>query len=127
MPLPIQAALPICQGLLPDEFMGPRAVPVPLTVALASPVIFDLHKELDSGRIENLQGVWIDNSANTYPFTLTMSELGHNLVVPPLFQGVLPVFGKSLSTITAKTTNPSAVVVNLIFLNMPLPFTGWIS
>lgn len=103
--------------------MGPKALLISLNTAPNVPQSFDLVREFESGQIDNIQAVFIDNGPNTGVVTLSFSDVPFKLITKPFTQGVFPVFGKCLGPITL--VNNSAGIVNLIFLNTPMPLSVW--
>ena len=114
--------------VVPEGAMGPRALPVSLSVSTTAPQSFDLQREIEGGQIDNIQAVFIDNSGNTSPLSVVSSEIpGMPIKVKANSQGTYPFYGKQLSTITVSTSNASLTPINLVFLNTPHPYAQWLS
>ena len=117
----LQSSLPVNTGLLPDEFMGPRALPYSFALSANVAQSFDLYKEISQGQIDGIQAIWVDNQSNSAVLTITLDW--QRLVIPIGAQGVFPVLSKNPQNISLLST--STVSVALAFLNTPVPFCAW--
>ncbi len=84
------------------------------------PVAFDLKPLVNLNRIDNVQGVFIDNSAGTSTLTCSTS-IGQAIKVPAGFQACMPVY---LSADKVITFNGNGTVP-IVLLNFPTPAAVW--
>lgn len=109
-------------GAIPPE--GPKVMTSSLNWStIASPAIYDLVLIKQLGRVSGLQGLFIDNSANSQPVTVQSSILNLPLVVPGNFQGIFPLFVTDQVKLTVSTTGSGTT--NLFFLNFPVAAAVW--
>lgn len=84
---------------------------------------FDLTLETELGRIETVQAMFVDNSANADPVTFLFGVTQLRVVIPAGQQGTFPVFASADVKCTAASVG--GVVVPVFFLNTPMPFAVW--
>lgn len=104
---------------------GPLCLPIDdLDFTSVAEISGDLEKELTNGTIDQIQSVYIDNSANANSFTLTFLGSGQRIVVPAGAQNMYPVLAPAPLRYKAATTI-AAVIVPISFTNVPLPLAQW--
>lgn len=116
-----QAIFPVASGLLPTG--SPRALRRLIPLSTTTPYSFDLYQEGAKGDINNIQAIFIDNSQNGSPVTVTVSGTQLRLILPPQWQGILPLFSTTDPKIVV--TSAGAVDIPIHLLNVPLPFMAW--
>jgi hypothetical protein len=85
------------------------------------PVLIDFRPLIAQGKMDNVQGIWIDNSAGTSSFTVQVLATGQNFTIPIGYQG---------STILPMTADMQIVVmgsgtVPVVYTNFPLNTHSW--
>jgi hypothetical protein len=78
-----------------------------------------LHKE----KLNILQGVFIDNSANLNNLSLTMSSTNQVLICPKKSQGYFSIMVPDPPQITAAT--PIGIIIPMFFYNIPIQPAVW--
>ena len=81
---------------------------------------FDLRPLRNLNQIKEVQGIFIDNSANALPASVTAS-VAQTIVVPPQSQGVYPLY---LSADDVLILTGSGTVRYILF-NFPTPAANW--
>ena len=121
-PLYPQSAVIINTGTLPDDFMGPRALPYTNVVLVGgTPYQIDLHREISLGQIDQVQALYVDNYSNTAALIITLDW--QRLVVPIAAQGVFPVLTKNPQNVVFSSS--AGATIQFAFLNVPVPFAVW--
>lgn len=92
----------------------------PLTLVGGSITSFDLKPLANNHRIQNVQGIFVDNSAGTIPLTVTTAA-GQIFKIPAGYQGVMPIYLSPDNVITFAGTG----TVNVTLLNFPTPAAVW--
>jgi hypothetical protein len=115
---------------------GPRALTVPLLFTAASPYLVpnsfgnnlagDLALEMESGTIDMVQSIYVDNSLNPNALTLQFAGLApnHNLDIPPNFQGWFGVT-KGEGILRWAAQSGIGAVAALTFYNCPMPLMAY--
>lgn len=103
---------------------GPKAVPTLVDFSNAAEVILDGQAIVSQGKIEYLQGVYIDNSANLNPLTLIMSVTNQRVTCPPQSQGYFSILCPDPPQMTANTTQAN-IQIPMIFYNVPIQPAVW--
>jgi hypothetical protein len=118
-----QFAYPIANVIVPQS--GPKCVPAPLDFSASSQIEIDGQAIIDAHGIEFLQGVYIDNADNAFPFTLSCQITGHRIVVGPNTQGFFPLLVQNPPRFTALMTQGAGRIVTAIFYNVPIMTSVW--
>ena len=113
--------LGIYNGPIPRE--GPKAIPINLSFAAANTYQIDFTSLQQRGLITQLQAVWIDNSNNNQPVTLTNLSSQQAVKVPAGFQGTVPIFAPNPPQFSAQSTGNGTV--QFLFLNVPVISMNW--
>lgn len=102
---------------------GPKVIPVNVDFTVNPQVLIDGQNLVSSGKIEYLQGVYIDNSANVNPVSLTMSTTNQVITCPKKSQGYFAIMCPDPPQITANTL--VGVVIPMFFYNVPIQPAVW--
>jgi len=95
-----------------------------LDFSVSSPIGIDLSYEEQSVRLEFVQSIYIDNSANPASISATMLTTSQVITCPSYSQGYFPVLSSLDNTkISFSTTDTPRVPVE--FLNFPVPLMIW--
>lgn len=111
----------VFNGLGPEK--GPVIMPIPLDFSAQNPFLVDLEREVSADRIEWVQTIFIDNSANTTAVTITWAISGQIIVIPPGSQAYLPVLVPNTPRFSISTTGTPTVYLHAI--NVPMPAIIW--
>lgn len=117
----VNSILGAYNAMVPKE--GPKVIPITAQLGVNTSVLMDFSQLQQQGKISFIQGVMVDNSANTAALTIQSQTMNQKIVIPPNSQAILPVF----------VTNPpiflissiGGVNVPLFFFNIPLPAQVW--
>lgn len=88
-------------------------------------IIDDIAPEMQSSQIESIQSIFIDNSLNASPFSISFPILGQTIKCGSHCQGVFPVFEPGLIRYTAQQTGGNPVLI--IFSNTMKPPAQWLT
>jgi hypothetical protein len=102
---------------------GPKCVPVNVDFTAVASVQLDGQQIVTQGRIEYLQGVFIDNSANINNLSLTMSTTNQVIICPKKSQGYFTIMVPDPPQIIAAT--PIGLVIPMFFYNIPIQPAVW--
>lgn len=102
---------------------GPKVVPVNVDFTGVAQVLLDGSALVQQGKIEYLQGVFIDNSTNINNLSLTMSTTGQVIICPKKSQGYFSIMVPDPPQIVANT--PVGVVIPMFFYNVPIQPAVW--
>ena len=109
------------QNMLPQGL--PQGSTYDIDFGLNNPQIISLSQLFDEGTIKNVQSVWADNSQNGFGLSITVNSTGQNIVVPPNYQGVVPLIITSNLTGEITVSSPSSVAqIVLILMDVPLDY-----
>lgn len=104
---------------------GPKCVPTSVDFSNNAEVLLDGSQIVQQGKIEYLQGVFIDNSSNNNPLSLTMSTTNQTIICPPKSQGYFAIMVPDPPQIVAKTTIVNGLVIPMFFYNVPIQAAVW--
>jgi hypothetical protein len=104
---------------------GPKCVPTFVDFSAVASVLLDGNQIVQQGRIEYLQGVFIDNSANANKLTLIMSTTQQQIIAPAKSQGYYSIMVPDPPQIQALTTQVNGLVIPLFFYNVPIQPAVW--
>lgn len=103
---------------------GSRAMYQSLPFAAQNPITIDLTYEQQSDRIEYVQAIYIDNSANPSALTITLRSTQQVIIIPPFNQAYMPVLAsKDNCKIEFSTVGGATVPIH--FLSMPIAPEIW--
>lgn len=92
----------------------------PITLIANAAQVIDLKTLANLNRISNVQGIFIDNSANGTSFSV-QTTAGQRLQIPAGYQGVMPLYLSQDGTLTLN----GGGTVQLTLLNFPTPAAVW--
>jgi hypothetical protein len=102
---------------------GNRELTVNLNFTASGTVFDDLGPEMQASQIDFIQSVYIDNSQNNAPLTLTFLDTNINITAQPLTQGLYPVFAQGL--VRYKAVTSPGIVIPICFSNTPKDHFVW--
>lgn len=108
-------------ALVPNE--GPKIVPLNLDFAIVGTYEIDLTLAINQRKIEIVQGIYIDNSLNTSPFSIVAESSKQKISIAAGAQGYYPLLAGQYPRFTC--TSAGAFVVYIAFLNVPVPALQW--
>jgi hypothetical protein len=112
----------VFNGAVPPE--GAKIIPQLLQFTAPNTGIeIDLTNIHQLGRFSGIQSVYIDNSANASPFSLSMFSTGQVIECPANSQGYFPVMLTSTLRLTGSL--PVVGIVNLIIMNFAVAAAVW--
>jgi hypothetical protein len=103
---------------------GPKCVPTNVDFSNSAVVLLDGQQIVTQGKIEYLQGVFVDNSANVNNLSLTMSTTGQVIIVPKKSQGYFTIMCPDPPQISAATVQAN-IVIPMFFYNVPIQPAVW--
>lgn len=115
-------------GLAPEQAQGVRALgPLLLSfpgIAGAGTQTYadDFNMEEIDGTINTIQSLWFDSSDMVFSAVLSIRETGQNVILPPNYQGYVPIFANAQMTYTVTTAGASASTyqqLSMTFFNTP--------
>ena len=92
-------------------------------LASASLDTFDLTNLEMTGQIDNIQSMFVDNSANSASVSATFSLSNQKVVIPPYSQGWIPIIAPKPAKVAFASTG--GVNVPFFFVNVPMPAEVW--
>jgi hypothetical protein len=104
---------------------GPATIPALLDFTNASEVEIDGEIVISNGKIEYLQGVYIDNADNADALKLTMNTTGQRIVCPPNSQGYFAIMAPNPPKILATTPQGASKKISVFFYNVPIQSFVW--
>jgi uncharacterized membrane protein len=102
---------------------GNRELPYTLDFTNIGTITDDLSPEMEESRIETIQSVFVDNSANAASFILQFFPSMQIVYVQPYMQGVFPII--CWGRISYKATTAQGIKIPVIFSNTAKPFMVW--
>jgi hypothetical protein len=110
----------------PFSYGEPRtAQAVPLFLDFSADTTYQLNTEgaRQFSNIDRIQGIWIDNAANTSTVTITASSTTQRLIIPAQSQGY---YAMLITTPTVLTfVSGGGVLVNIELINVPVVTHSW--
>lgn len=104
---------------------GPKCVPTNVDFSNSAQVVLDGQQIVNQGKIEYIQGVYIDNSSNPNKLSLTMSTTGQVVICPAKSQGYFALMVPDPPQIIAATPLAAGLVIPLFFYNVPIQPMVW--
>jgi hypothetical protein len=102
---------------------GPKCVPINVDFTANGQVIIDGSLLVSQGKIEYLQGVFIDNSLNNNSVSLTMSTTNQKITCPSLAQGYFSIMVPDPPQLIGITQ--VGVIIPMFFYNVPIQPAVW--
>lgn len=103
--------------------LGPKCIPYTANFALGNRYDFDLTQFIQNNQLENIQTIYVDNSANGNILTITMVGTNQTVVVPKNSCGYYTILMPKLASFSAVTSG--TVLVYFAMLNFYIPPTVW--
>lgn len=104
---------------------GPKCIPTYCDFSNVAQILLDGQLIVSQGKIEYLQGVFIDNSANLNNLSITMSTTNQVLICPKKSQGYFSIMVPDPPQMIAATTQTNGLVIPLFFYNVPIQPAVW--
>lgn len=104
---------------------GPATIPAKLDFTNVAEIDIDGEQVTSQGKIEYIQGVFVDNADNTDPLVFTMATTGQRIVCPPNSQGYYAIMAPNPPRMTATTTQGANQIFNVFFYNVPIQSAVW--
>jgi hypothetical protein len=104
---------------------GPKVVGAQLDFTVNSQIEIDGLSVVQNGRIEFIQGMFIDNSDNPSPLTFIMQGTFQRIVAPAHSQGYYSILLPNPPQMVANTTPAAGLVISIIFYNVPIQSQVW--
>lgn len=115
----------VYNGFNPKE--KPKALAVSLDFTAAAVIPIDLTIAEQEGRFRFVQAVYIDNSTNPSPLSLTVGLTQQVVTMPAYSQGYLPLLCPNPAKLSASLpivgAGNNATIIQ--FLNFPVPLATW--
>lgn len=115
-------AYPVANVIVPQG--GPKAVPGSLDFSNTAEIDIDGQAIIDAHAIEFIQAVYIDNSKNAVPFSLT-TNAQQTITIAPNSQGFFPLLVQNPPKMTANCEQANGRIVLLNFVNVPVMACNW--
>ena len=100
-----------------------KAITVTAQTGLNTYDAFDFAPYYDQGKIDHIESVFIDNSANASPFTVTMNGTQQAIMCPANAQGWFNVIATGKPSVQFYTAGGVNVVC--VFVNVAMPAQVW--
>ncbi len=104
---------------------GPACIPATLDFSNAASIEIDGEIVTSTGKIEYLQGVYIDNSDNAVPLTMICGTTGHRIVAKANTQGYYTILSPNPPRFTCNMAQQNGRKVPLFFYNVPIQAAVW--
>lgn len=105
---------------------GPKCVPVMnVDFSNAAQIMLDGSVIVQQGKIEYLQGVFVDNSSNLNNLSLTMSTTNQVIICPKKSQGYFTIMCPDPPQIIAATSQTANLIIPFFFYNVPIQPAVW--
>lgn len=104
---------------------GPKTVRAILDFSNVVEILIDGQQIVSEGRIEYLQGFFVDNSDNNVTISFTMSATNQRIVVPANSQGYYAMLIPNDPKIIARMAQQNGRRVEVFFYNVPIQSHEW--
>lgn len=104
---------------------GPKCVPTSVDFTNVAQILLDGSAIVQGGKIEYLQGVFVDNSTNLNNLSLTMSTTNQQIIVPKKSQGYFSIMCPDPPQIVAATVQTNGLIIPMFFYNVPIQPGVW--
>jgi hypothetical protein len=108
-------------GAIPCE--GPKVLSQSVDFSVSSAVDFDMVSIKQTGRLSGIQAIFIDNSNNNQPVSITTTIINQVLQIAAGYQGYFPILVSDQVKMTVASTGNG--VVPILFLNFPIAASIW--
>lgn len=100
-----------------------KTIPIILVLQANVPLPVDLTIQQQSGKIDQIQACFIDNSNNTGELTLNTGVIQQNIKTKAATQGYFPILVTNPPQLIFTSTQ--AATVQVILINVPMPVGSW--
>jgi hypothetical protein len=104
---------------------GPKVVPLSLNFTDYADAEIDGEELIARGKIEFIQGIYIDNADNPNPVSITCGLTGQRTKVKGHTQGYYSVFMPNPPRFVVASTQAAGAKTNLFFYNVPIQSANW--
>lgn len=123
MGLSLQIGFGVSNVIVPAG--GPRVIPANLDFTNVAAIDIDGQQIIDTGGIQYIQGVFIDNGDNAAGFTLEIGGTNQRIKVAPNTQGYYPIMVTNPPKMIARTVQLNGRIVPVFFYNVPIQAVSW--
>lgn len=110
----------VANSCLPGE--RPKIMRAQLDFASVDEYIIDLNNEVQSGKIKSIQTLFVDNSANSGPVTITVDRTSQKIMLKAYTQAYIPILIGNPPVFRVRSA-VHIVVIHMI--NVPMPSLVW--
>lgn len=110
-------------GFEPKKNVLSLAIDLDFSLGNATPYILNLADVIETDKLEFVQTLYVDNSANPASISFTFTVSQQKITIPAQSQGYIPVLSPNPPLISVSTTGTPTVRVH--FLNAPYPAAIW--
>ena len=108
--------------------LGPATIPLPvLDFSVNTSYIVDLTSQINQGKIEYIQGLYVDNSLNANVLTITNLTTQQVVKFPPLAEGYIPFLAQNPPRFKVATAAAGSLLVTIYAYNVPIGPIIWIT
>lgn len=100
-----------------------KTLPYKAQLASATSDTLDLNIAQTTGTIDQVQAIFVDNSANLSSVSVNFSYSNMTVTIPPQSQGWVPVLSSNPPVVTF--TSSGGVIVPVFLCNVPMPASVW--
>lgn len=104
---------------------GPKTVRAILDFSNVAEILIDGQQIVSEGRIEYLQGFFVDNASNAASISFTMSATNQRIIVPANSQGYFSLLIPNDPKIIASMPQVNNRIVECFFYNVPIQTQVW--
>lgn len=115
------AQVPVFNALIPKD--GPKALPVNYNFTVQSSYYLDLQNYMARDYIGFIQSIFVDNSLNTAPVSITFAISNQKIQVGAYQQGYFPVLVPNPLRVTVSSQGGTSCQIQ--YLNVPVPSHSW--
>lgn len=117
-----RAAFKTASASYPSQ--GNREIPITLDFTATGTLSDDLTPEMHQSEIETIQTVYIDNSLNPSPLTITPLDTQATITAQAFSQGIYPIISRG--QFRYKATTAQGIKVQVVFSNTQKSFATWL-
>lgn len=110
-------SVPIFNQRIPDR-LGPRSLQFDYNLVSQDELVIDLQYAVDAGVIDQVQGIYFNNSATAVDVRVFVEVTNQTLILPGNTCGYLPLLVPEVPKITL---TGSGATGQIILLNVPMP------
>lgn len=106
---------------------GPKVVRAILDFSNVAEILIDGQQIVSEGKIEYLQGFYVDNADNDVAISFTMSATNQRIIVPARAQGYYSMLIPNEPKIIAEMPQLNNRRVECFFYNVPIQSNNWLT